>query len=216
MLAIRKASVVIVVVGDWLGCALAPVDVDGCGGGDEIGCGSGDVVGCDGEWLVCRGLSGVWVSCRRASWEGRRASWEGRGRGSECSVVVWVSCRRESWEGRGVIWDGRGGSVTLVVPLGGWWLFFCDWCCDGTDHRFSVSGVVFDSSDRIISRCIYRCVLHNSCLPRLVAIDLIEHVGKDFVLGGWRRNKFEFVRLLVEEGKLSVGFGDWACEQGGG
>ena len=94
MLAVRKSSVIIVVVGDWLGCALGPLG--------DFGCGSGVVVGCDGKWLVCRGLSDVWVSCRRASWEGRRASWEGMDRSSECSVVVWVSCRRVSWEGKGV------------------------------------------------------------------------------------------------------------------
>ena len=50
----------------------------------------------------------------------------------------------------------------------------------------------------------------------LVAIDLFENVPKDFVLGGWRRNGFEFVRFFVEEGELLVGFGDWVHEQGGG
>ena len=52
-MAIRETSVVIEVVGNWLGYALTPVGVDGCGGGDEIGCGSGDVVGCVGELRVC-------------------------------------------------------------------------------------------------------------------------------------------------------------------
>ena len=41
------------------------------------------------------------------------------------------------------------------------------------------------------------CVLHNLCLPWLVTIDLFEHVPKDFALGGWRRNEFEFVGFLV-------------------
>ncbi len=36
-----------------------------------------------------------------------------------------------------------------------------------------------------------RRILHNLCLPHLATIDLFEHVFKDFVLDGWRRNKFE-------------------------
>ncbi len=111
-----------------------------------------------------------------------------------------------------VVSEGGGGSVRSDGWwLDGWWLLFVySWCCDGAECRV----VVFESSN--ISRRFYRCILQNSCLPCLVAIDLIENVGKDFVLGGWRRNEFEFVRLLVEEGKLSVGLGDWVYEQGGG
>ena len=44
------------------------------------------------------------------------------------------------------------------------------------------------------------CLLRNLCLPHLTTIDLFEHVGKDFVLDGWRRNEFEFVRFFIGEG----------------
>ena len=40
-----------------------------------------------------------------------------------------------------------------------------------------------------------------------MTIDLVEHAGKDFVLNGLERNKFEF--------ELSEGFGDWFREQEG-
>ena len=44
---------------------------------------------------------------------------------------------------------------------------------------------------------LVRCILQKFCLHHLMTIDLIEHVGKDFVLDGWERNKFEFVRFFV-------------------
>ena len=48
-----------------------------------------------------------------------------------------------------------------------------------------------------------------------MTIDLVEHVGKGFVLDGWERKKFEFVRFFVKEDELSEGFGDWFREQEG-
>ena len=48
-----------------------------------------------------------------------------------------------------------------------------------------------------------------------MTIDLVEHAGKDFVLDGRERNKFEFVRFFVKEDELSEGFGDWLQEQEG-
>ena len=54
-------------------------------------------------------MSGVWVSCRRASWEGGRVSWEVR-MGHLKGLVKIV--------GVAVVGEGGGGSV----KLGGWWL----------------------------------------------------------------------------------------------
>ena len=62
---------------------------------------------------------------------------------------------------------------------------------------------------------IFSRILRNLCLPYLVTIDLVERSGKGFVLDGWERNKFEFVRFFLLEDELTGGFGDCVHEQGG-